>query len=698
MSSTAALLLNKRRLQDIGELQTKPYPGIALHIQDGDLTKACLILSPEGHAPLHLTVHIHDRYPIEPPRITIQSKVAHPNVYQDYICASILNKKEGYTPAYTLKGICIQLLSFFSSEHIEQDYGGMVDLKQYARDGVYRPSLDGSHVDDGFICLKCGHGGQPDGHILGKVVEAANSEAQPEPMQIEDQVELANPSLPFTGQTVHLVDLPNELLVSISEFMEEETLFLAARAWSGFSKLLHSQNLIQIREMQCFTLKAGFQQCRLGVGIAVQGRKLQSEFDYISMEAVEKLKICTSVQGLPFSLWLPLPFSESHWQRVKEVAGTSLATIGAAADISGPVENVLYAFMNDVTVKLCEATSGDSNVSSNDRSRYSYWDRTNEKSTLTHASEKAVESYYQLYHLLVTLATDDLSIATESNRRIKAFVDGDRSKTNFPNLGHLLVALLISDATTTTEMTTAIIKEAITRNVVWMLDSRGAGMAGLSYLESSEISDFRLEKTYEASQTSFNLLMFAHLMRKTVTKSAENTDTTRTLHDIRDELFSRHGSPPAGMAAELAASIRRIQQVKSFPSFLQVMDVPVPTAAEFTRFLRRTVQDSVEKGYSKWAVSQSKALAMRLLVEPRVEIAEGLEPEALRGERFSFFPQDNKRKRSGGVGNDGRGGGRGGHGRGRGYGRGYGHGRGNGDGRGDRGGRGRGRGRGRGGW
>lgn len=567
----------------------------------------------------------------------------------------------------------------------------MVDLKQYARDSVYRPSLDGNHVDDGFICLKCGYGGQRDGHVLGrKAIEAANSEAQPEPMQIEDQAELANPSVPITGQTVRLVDLPNELLVSITEFMEEETLFLAARAWTGFSKLLQSQNLIQIREMRCFTLKAGFQQCRLGVGVAVQGRKLQSEFDYISMEAVEKLKICTSVQGLPFSLWLPLPFSETHWQRVKDAAGTSLAAIGAAANISGPVENVLYAFMNDVTVKLCEATSGDSNALKNPYSRYSYSNKLNEKSTLTHASEKAVESYYQLYHLLVTLATDDPSIAAESNRRIKAFVDGDRSKTNFPNLGHLLVALLISDATTTTEMTTAIIKEAITRNVVWMLDSRGAGMAGLSYLEPSEISDFRLEKTYEASQTSFNLLMFAHLMRKTVTQTADSTSATKTLQEVRDELFNRHGSPPAGMSAELAASIRRIQQVKSFPSFLQVMDVPVPTAAEFTRFLRRTVQDSVDKGYSKWAVSQGKALALRLLMEPRVEIAEGLEPVALRGERFSFFPQDNKRKRGGGVGHDGRGGGMGGHGRGRGNGRGYGHGRGNG--------RGRGRGRGRGGW
>ena len=291
------------------------------------------------------------------------------------------------------------------------------------------------------------------------------------------------------------------------------------------------------------------------------------------------------------------------------------------------------------------------------------------------ASEKAVESYYQLYHLLVILATNDPDLPAESSRRIKAFMNGDRSKTSFPNLGHLLVALLISDATTTADLTVAIIKEAITRNVVWMLDSRGAGMAELSYLEPSEISDYRLAKTYEASKTSYNLLMSAHLMRKTVARPPVGVDATqeRTLQDIRDELFSRHGSPPAGAAAMLAASIRRIQEVETFPSFLQVMEVPVPTAAEFTRFLRHSVQDSHAKGYSTCTISQEMALALRLREEPRVEIVPGLRPSAMTRNRITFFPQDHKRKREGADrgnrGGHGRGGGRGsvrGRGRGRG--------------------------------
>jgi ubiquitin-protein ligase/uncharacterized membrane protein YgcG len=662
----AAALLRQRLLQDINELQTKPYPGITLHLQDGDLTQACLILTPEGNAPLHLTTLFQDRYPIQPPQITIQSKIVHPNIYQDYICASILNTTEGYTPAYTLKGICIQLLSFFSSDKIEQEHGGVVDLKNYARENREL----GRFTDRGsaeFCCLKCGFGNLGV-HKLGSHATEIDDGASSGPMQLDTGSGNADPAHSFTGQKCHLADLPNELLVSITEFMEEETLFLAARAWIGFSQLLQSQNLIQVREMQCFTLKEGFKECNLGIGVGINGRKLLSEFDYISKNAFQKLGVRASVQGVPFGHWLPLPFSEAHWRRVQYDALISLEAIGRAAGISGPVENVLYAIMNDVTVKLCEATSGGESVPDR-RSRYS--SSTRVKSTLTHASEKAVESYYQLYHLLVILATNDDRLPAEYNRRIKAFMDGDRSKTSFPNLGHLLVALLISDATTTKDLTTAIIKEAVTRNVVWMLDSRGAGMAELSYLEPSDISEYRLEKSYEASKTSYNLLMFAHLLRKTVSQPPAEVDATqtRTLQDIRNELFSRHGSPPAGTAAALAASIRRIQDVKTFPSFLEVMEVEMPTAAEFTRFLRRTVRKSVVKGYSTWALSQEKALALRLREEPGVDIVPGLRPSAVTGQRFTFFPQDNKRKRGEGAdrgGRGGRGGGGGGRGRGRG--------------------------------
>jgi hypothetical protein len=68
------------------------------------------------------------------------------------------------------------------------------------------------------------------------------------------------------------------------------------------------------------------------------------------------------------------------------------------------------------------------------------------------------------------------------------------------------------------------------------------------------------------------------------------------------------------------------------------------------------VQDSMDKGYSTWPFSQERALAMRLKEEPGVEIVPGLRPSAATGGRFTFFPQDQKRKRDEGAGRGGRGG------------------------------------------
>lgn len=98
------------------------------------------------------------------------------------------------------------------------------------------------------------------------------------------------------------------------------------------------------------------------------------------------------------------------------------------------------------------------------------------------------------------------------------------------------------------------------------------------------------------------------------------------------------------------------------------MEVPVPTAAEFTRFLRRSVEDSMAKGYSTMPMSQERALALRLREEPDVDVVPGLRPSAVTGGRFTFFPQNQKRKADGGAERGGRGGR--GNGRGRGRGRG----------------------------
>lgn len=143
--------LRQRLLRDIIEIQTKPYPNIAVKVQDGDITSACLVLTVEGYGDMHLTVQFPDDYPLNPPKIQMNSAIKHPNIFGTYICSSILNTTEGYTSAYTLKGVAIQLLSFFSSDRVEQTGGEFsVDLDKY--------KTQQSYVRDSYACRKCRFG------------------------------------------------------------------------------------------------------------------------------------------------------------------------------------------------------------------------------------------------------------------------------------------------------------------------------------------------------------------------------------------------------------------------------------------------------------------------------------------------------------------------------------------------------------
>ncbi|KAM7221808.1 hypothetical protein V8F06_002801 [Rhypophila decipiens] len=711
--------LRKRLLQDIAELQTNPYPNITLHVDDGDITTACLILTPQDWRPLHLTVEFPtgqpgQLYPLKPPRVRMDSAVRHPNVYGSYICASILNTTEGYTPAYTLKAIAIQLLSFFGSGSVEQEYGGIVHLARF-RD-------ESSYMFDGFKCSKCAFG-----HQTYHITPAASLVA-------ESTAELFQPSSTTIRPDRFFISLlPNEILLQIIDNLDFEDLTNFTRSWSRMSQLVTNSNVIRKRELRCFLLKESFLDQKLGIGIHLGGngryREVQSEFDLLSQQAYKSHCIRRSVQGLHFEHWLPLPISHGHWRRVKADAYSTLALLSKETRI-GDNALVIFAFMNNIIAKL----NSDLEI------------RGSSKSTLLHASDKAIESYFHLFHLLLCLATGPggEKIVSYANSLIKTFMAGNTDKAFVPNLGNLLVALLISDIEPNEPLMRAIVKEAITRNVVWVLDTRGAGMAELAYLETDRVSKYRLKKTYQGSRVSYRILMFSELFRRTArpsppkaatpppptrTESAPTvpaTSTTRvstpaanghqilpkkaikrlwsqvasskpvtpippksyssvaaqkpspsehstttsassessseppkrkSLVELRDELFARHGAPPLGAAAKLAAEVRRLQEIDDFPSFLKEMGVSWPGRATFTAVLRESVRDSADKGYHVFRPSMNLVAGLRIIRDT------GIDPQAVAEEirkagyrvpgpdeierarqigRFGFFPDKKK--------------------------------------------------------
>lgn len=315
--------------------------------------------------------------------------------------------------------------------------------------------------------------------------------------------------------------------------------------------MLNSYAFIRIRELQCF-FKQSFMEVKLGIGISIKGGRrpvFRSEFDLISQGAFFQHGMKRSIHDVAFDKWLPLPRSRRHWNTVKTHVTACLKGLHGFASMTdhelGYVD-VLYHLMNTVVVQFsADAENG--------------YNGPDARSTLSHASGKAVEAYFSLFHLLLCLATENPAMTASANKTIARFRAGPRSKAEFPDLGHVLVAALITDAGLTEKLTILVIREAILRNVVWMLDERGAGKAELAYLEPEPISQYRLRETFNASPTSYRLMMFLKLFRLAA------RPPKKSLAEMRDTLFDTHGAPPPGISASMAERIRDIRDIKHFP-------------------------------------------------------------------------------------------------------------------------------------
>jgi hypothetical protein len=100
--------------------------------------------------------------------------------------------------------------------------------------------------------------------------------------------------------------------------------------------------------------------------------------------------------------------------------------------------DVLYFFMISIVVQFSIDT---------ERNTFHLVD---ERSTLTHASEKAVESYFALFRLLLCVATKKPQVVANTNGLVSRFMKGSRTKADCPEIGVLLPATLISDDGLTT--------------------------------------------------------------------------------------------------------------------------------------------------------------------------------------------------------------------------------------------------------
>lgn len=111
--------------------------------------------------PIHVKLSFNEFYPHKPPSLEfLMENFPHPNVFGRYICLNMLRDPEecgsysGWTSAYSVQSILLQLQSFLFAENIPQDYGN--DKESTTNKGVVASTKERAMR----ATCSCGHTGK----------------------------------------------------------------------------------------------------------------------------------------------------------------------------------------------------------------------------------------------------------------------------------------------------------------------------------------------------------------------------------------------------------------------------------------------------------------------------------------------------------------------------------------------------------
>ena len=134
----------KRLLRDWEEVRSNPLPTISAAPLQDDLQEwhcnLCPSDGPYAGATFHLELHFPSNYPLQPPVVKLRCRtLKHPNVFGFGICLDMLNGGEratsssysGWSSAYTVHSILLQLQSFLFGESVEQGHGERKSMEEY---------------------------------------------------------------------------------------------------------------------------------------------------------------------------------------------------------------------------------------------------------------------------------------------------------------------------------------------------------------------------------------------------------------------------------------------------------------------------------------------------------------------------------------------------------------------------------------
>ncbi|KAG6818736.1 hypothetical protein H0H93_002265 [Arthromyces matolae] len=371
--------LLSRLHHDLAELFESPYPGVSVFVDDANVQKLCLVLTPPSgpwkDLALHFDVELPNHWPSSPPMIySSVAGITHPNLHGNWICCDLLKEQDelergysgGYTPALTLRGLFLQFLTFFSSTKVEQIDGRVVEIGDYhevhyeladhtayTRDQLedmwnssFSPEVEiwssklsqktpKHRVKNVHVPMRRVEVVNPKWHETHQLISQwkcrrcpYNSIKLPVRRISQDEDDwLESSPLSFPSPTLFPLPIPclletlnDDVLLELSKHLLTESLVAFSTAYPRFRHLVTSRYVLLERELRCFFLRNPLRSSILGIGVALNREtgRLSSDFDWLSWEAFDLWAVRTSVQKREFEYFLPLAFNRDHFDRVEE--------------------------------------------------------------------------------------------------------------------------------------------------------------------------------------------------------------------------------------------------------------------------------------------------------------------------------------------------------------------------------------------
>lgn len=600
-----------RLARDLREVQANPLPNIAAEPHaDNMRIWHVTFTAPDGPYSgvcFHMVMQYPAAYPSEPPRVKLCTMIPHPNVFEGYdfnanrnepgcwICLNMLRNtnqgsNSGWSGAYSVYSIIMQLQSFLFAENIDQDYdpdyGDTESSEGFCRQAVEDAQAFHDEHGDKFPAI-----------VIPRFNPFQNIRAGRRVL-LCDLLPVA--ALTSASGGFELGELPDEVLLQIADQLPPQAVSALFRTCKAVASTLSRSQLAVRRELICFYSKAHFTEAVLGFGMHLEhgswhaggicGRHIKTistELELLSQDAFETAAVRTSVWQKPFEFFLPVLLGTDHSQRALPLAKTNLMRISgypvATAFDPMVVLTVLPKLLNQMTVSLMSADHG----------------------TSLHASEKALLGFTSFHHLLLKLASEHPVIQERAEFWVHEFTRSParRSKLVIHDLGEFLVLLYLCREGTWAKLANHFLEETFVRNVRWILDEQNGDAGVLAVLELDNTSTYRLDRTLQASATSIRLLMFQAFFLRQVACPAGKT-ATQILHQYE----SSNGRPPPGTAFKLQMACKENLGELSWPKFFTRMGVGVPKQHQLCNTLRAAVRSSEARGYHSSASVDWKRL------------------------------------------------------------------------------------------